>query len=155
MRRILVASVLSAAVLLSGCQKSESADFRPADVKDKLTDGITLPEMVDASDGAFYNKYDIDKDKVAGYVALFCSSGATADEVVLIELNDKADVPEAVEQLRKRKKDVFESFENYVPSEVPRIKSALIISKEKYVLYAVCDDTDKLSQNFEGLFNDK
>lgn len=68
------------------------------------------------------------------------SSGATAEEVVLIKAKDKDALKRIEKVINDRLAFQKDSFANYIPSEVPKIESAIIKTSGNYLVYCVADD---------------
>ncbi len=73
---------------------------------------------------------------------LYESSGATAEEIVVLKCSDSQSVAVAKEVLSGRVSEQIESFKDYVPEEITKLKSAVIISNSEYAILSVSDDPD-------------
>lgn len=71
---------------------------------------------------------------------LYESSGATAEEIVVLKCADSQSVAAAKEVLSNRVSEQIESFKDYVPEELTKLKAAVIISNSNYAILSVSDD---------------
>ena len=148
----LAAALLLGVFALAGCSKNEAAlDVQKA--ADELKAGVTFQDEL-AAPGAsvFETLYDIQEGDAANH-AVYVSSGATAEEIAVIEAKDAnaaARVKTAVEQ---RIADLKEGFENYVPGEMTKLNNPVIEVKGKYVLLCICDKPDEARKVIGKLFS--
>lgn len=79
-------------------------------------------------------------------------SGATAEEFFLIYCDDVENVEYVKTVLTEYAESQISGFEYYNPTEVPKLKDAVIISRGHYILFCVAKDSSALSAAFEGYF---
>ncbi len=136
---------MAVSVCLCGCaaKNIDVASLAADMVKDiKIED-----ELLKATDTVVKDLYGtiVDVEAITVYVS---SSGATASELTVIKLKDKASVSGAKTAVEKRITSLQKNFENYVPSEMYRIKNAIIISKDRYLFFCIADNNEKMEKMF-------
>lgn len=82
---------------------------------------------------------------------IYESSGATAEEIVVLKCGDSQSVAAAKEVLENRVTEQIESFKDYVPEEVTKLKSAVIITNSDFAILSVSDNSDSAKQLIEGM----
>jgi hypothetical protein len=148
-RLILAAIALSLVLALAGCGGSGDRDGNRADgeldmrgLANALIDGIAFDDqMEEASDDAFYALYAVDPsdESVADFV-LYTSTGATAEEVSVIEARDAESAPAVMELARARVASQKFEFENYAPEEMPKLNDPVLVRSGKYVVLCLSND---------------
>ena len=120
---------------------------------DEIRGAIEFPEMaeVKVSDLAMYG-YDLTADDIAEMQFILAGSGFTADEVVLIKLNDESKAESVVEMAKTRRDGIAETAQNYTPDEMDKLDTAVIGSKGPYVYYAATNDNTKAKEILENAF---
>jgi len=173
MKKLLVL-VLTGAMLISlaGCSEEEVAktevNINVDDVKNAVDEiaktidakaiaegllkGIAYKDQLSEVDldtaKMFYDFSDIGIDEAYIYE----SSGATAEEIVVLKCTDSDGASKAKDIFTKRVKEQIESYTDYVPEEVPKLKDAVIITSKEYAILCVSDDASKAKSIIEGIF---
>ncbi len=73
-------------------------------------------------------------------ITLYRSSGYCADEVALLTVRDKADLPQAQQAVEKHLSELRNQFQNYAPDELPKIDHAVTWSSGNSLFLVVTDD---------------
>ncbi len=156
MKKVRLTALLLAAVcvllLFASCANKPAKTPAVADVTNTVMQGQTFPEMIPMTDRYMEDYYGADLSLVQEFSAYITSSGATADEVVVIRVKEEKDAKTALEWLTTRQSDQKASFTGYVDSEVPRIEKAAIGQKGCYVYLLICPDTAKAKADLEAQF---
>ena len=146
--RLFLSTLLMLTVLfaLTGCGGKKSKEIT-VDVKalaDSLnsqtvtSDALTLQE----EPGMLTTIYLLEADTLkAG--ASYMSSGATANEVAVLEFGDASQAEKAKSALEQRVKAQSDLYATYNADEVGRLDKAVIKTAGKYAVLCVCDDTEK------------
>ena len=71
---------------------------------------------------------------------VYLSSGATAEEVAIFEFASRENAKEAVEKVNERIENQKSSYSGYAPKEVKRLEDAILIQKDKYIVFCVTED---------------
>ena len=72
--------------------------------------------------------------------AVYFGTGATAEEIAVVKCtgNDEADKAEAA--FNARVESQISAYENYVPSEVPKLENAIVRRSGVYAVYVTAND---------------
>ncbi|MDO4187466.1 MAG: DUF4358 domain-containing protein [Lachnospiraceae bacterium] len=112
----------------------------------KYTDQISEVDLDTAK--MFLNFADVDIEEAYIYE----SSGATAEEVVVLKCKDSDSASKAKTAFEQRVEEQTENFTDYVPEEVPKLKDAVIITSKEYAILSVSADSGKAKDIIEGAF---
>lgn len=145
---------------VTGCNNNQS-NLARVDMekmqKDMLEADSSLPQMEimnsKKAEGESSFKYlsRLDYSKVSDYFLLYSSEGK-ADEIAVIELKSKSDMAGAKASLEEHLKKRHNTFEQYEPSEVPRVDTAKIVEKEQYIALIICNNADNVKSAFLKMF---
>lgn len=147
MKKLAVAVVsLILLFVMGGCAGGGAKDIDVNKVADDLMTKITYKdELGKLTDDMFDSVYKIDRSLVKNAVA-YTSSGATAEEIVAIEMNSADDVKTAETALKDRIKYQRDGYSDYGPAEVPKLDNAVIKSSGNYIFMSVSDDNAKAEE---------
>lgn len=112
-----------------------------------LPEMLTLNSNDEDPDYAFSYLCDIDYSKVGAYFLSY-STKATSDEIAVIYLNNKNDIPAVTDALKEHIEDRIKLFSTYAPDEVTRLESSLVFSEGNYVVLIVCDNASEVKNAF-------
>lgn len=128
-------------LMLSACgnQQQAARAFAADDVDTILAAGIFSEELEQVDTELVCALYGVEESLVADSTA-YLSTGATSEEAVLFILKDAADVQTVKEACEKRVSSQISAYEDYGPSEVPKLENALIEVREATVLMIVAND---------------
>jgi hypothetical protein len=124
----------------SGDQTGEELDIRS--LAKALIGGIAFSDrMEEASGDAFYALYAVDPadESVTDFV-FYASTGATAEEVTVIEARDAGSAPAVLEYARARVASQKAEFENYAPDEMAKLNDPVLMRVGKYVILCLSND---------------
>ena len=155
---IWIMPVLALLIVCAGCGsgKSSSNTVSMYDLRTAMEQADPdLPEMLNASstekdaEDKFSHISDMDYKKVDSYFVSYSSDGHKADEIVVIAVNDKADVDEAKESLTKHQQDRYHLLQSYEPKQVSRIQDGLIFTEGQYAVLIITNHNDDVRKAFE------
>ena len=151
MLRKLLPGFLALTLLLSACGEAPAAtEYDPAKTAQALLDSGAFSEELDA----------LDADLVAGVyglaaepasAAVYASTGATAEEVVVLKYEKQEDADAAYKALEKRVADQKEACEGYLPLEIPKLDSSIVKESGLSVLLVVANDYAAAQKALDGL----
>ncbi len=130
-------------------KKTETKSFAgkgKADTKklaEKILKSIKFAdELVQVADSIVISNYKIDPSKVCS-AALLLGGGATAEEIAVFEAVNETEAKKleelAKERIERRKKD----FENYIPAELKKLNSPVIVRNGNIVAVCIADKVSK------------
>ena len=127
--------------ILAGCGSKE-VSFDVKTLAEELNSQIsyqdTLTELDMDTASMFLNLSEL--DIVNGVV--YEGSGATAEEIVVLECATSEDGAKAEQVLKDRVAEQVESFTDYVPAELTKLDAAVIRVNGKYAVLSVSDTPD-------------
>lgn len=141
MKRLLVA-VLATLLLLAlfGCSEKKELDIDK--LSEELLSGGVFSETLEPVELDILGYiYDVSEDDYAE-AAVYCSSGATADELAIFKAKDADAAKRIAEAAQQRIEEQIRGFKNYVPSEVPKLEKAYQTTYGDYVLLCVSTDPE-------------
>lgn len=138
----IVCTIACAMTVLAGCggAKEVTADVKAlgADLAGKITYRDELNQMDIDTAAMFMNLSDVNVTNSVFYE----TSGATAEEIIVLECASADDAAKAANAFKTRIADQKESFENYVPEELEKLDKAVLATSGKYAVLSVSDDPD-------------
>lgn len=146
------AAVLALCLLLcaAACGEKAAADFSLEDcsrallASDAFTD-LLSPITAETAAGL----YSIDASKLSE-AQVYCSTGATAEEIALFKAADEAAAKEIKAACETRIASQKESYESYVPEEVPKLEKAIVRMSGVYVVYVTAADPAAAESILDG-----
>lgn len=79
----------------------------------------------------------------------YVSTGATAEEILVIEAKDKNSIKAIEEKITERIKERKEAFASYLPNEVYKLENPVLIIKDKYIILCICNNSQNMSEYIE------
>lgn len=139
------------AVLLTGCSGSvKTIDVQQA--ADQIHSAVSFKDtMAPPADNMFGQLYAVDSADVKSR-AVYVSSGATAEEIAVIEATDTEAAGRVKTAMEKRVEDLKEGFEDYRPAEMTKLENPVIVVRGPYVLFVLCDQADTAKSAINQLF---
>lgn len=119
----------------------------------KLAEDIKNQKMFDDTleiiekDIAITN-YNFNNETIQDLVS-YVSTGATAEEILVIEAKDKNSIKAIEEKIIERIKERKEAFASYLPNEVYKLENPVLIIKDKYIILCICNNSQNMSEYIE------
>lgn len=134
-------------VLFTGCKKTDSNKVIDAKgLSDKLLNEITYEdELAEVDYDVVYNMDDIKVSKSIVYIG----SGATAEEIAVIECESIEDAKKAYTALNDRVEEQKVSFKDYVPKELEKLDEAVVVQKGNSVILSISNESEKAKDIIE------
>lgn len=175
MKKLVVMTILASVLALTGCQGEEKEvhdlSINVNEENKETTAETTEEKTVEAEDIANSLKNDISYDDTLTEVDLetakmflnisdvsvessyiYESSGATAEEIVVLCCKDSDSAAKAKKAFEQRVEEQTDNFTDYVPAEVPKLKDAVIITSKNYAVLSVSGDSSKAKSIIEAAF---
>lgn len=152
MKRALVA--LMALIMVgafTGCSSEQKQIDIQATMK-SIRSEIDLPDMTDITKDSISGYYEVNPDDIVDMAYIIAGSGATPDEILIIQMSEADKVSEIKTMMEDRKKQITDLFENYTPAEMPKVESCVIETKGTYAFFAICNDNAKAKKIFTDSF---
>lgn len=148
MKKILTVFI-ALALALCGCGKAsgKEIDFQSF-AADMLSCGAFTEELIQVDTDLGCAQYAISQADCRQAV-FFLSSGATAEELALFEASDAGSLDRIKDAVKNRLRLQTDSFESYLPSEVPKLENAIVFTRGNYVILIVANDNERANSILE------
>ena len=90
-------------------------------------------------------KYNFNEQKIKNIVS-YVGTGATAEEILIIELLDKKDIEETKQIIETKIDERKLDFQNYLPKEVSKLENYYLISKGNYIILCISNNYNKADE---------
>ncbi len=108
-------------------------------------------QMVSAGSERAISVFGLDPASVAD-CAYYAATAAVAEEVLVVKASNAAAVNSIVNGINERKASQLEDYADYVPKEVPKLQSAVTVTKGDYVVFCVSGNNAAAAEIINGLF---
>lgn len=138
----IISAVLAAILCMSvsACGGNSSFDIDISSLSGELSG---LPcfnnDIYKLEDSSLSYMYEL-ADGVSASV--YASSGATADEVAVFEAPDEDTAQQQLEIAKTHIDERTAAYASYMPDEVTKLNSAIVVREGRYVIVCVCSDYD-------------
>lgn len=146
----LLSTALLLICLLAGCGGN------PAPLPDAetlanrlLTEQAFTDELEQLAPEVALSLYQIDGGDVAASV-VYTGTGATAEEVAVFEAVDADAAGRIRTAVEARVADQKQSFENYIPTEIPKLQQAVVAGRDTVVVLCVPAESDETARSICG-----
>jgi len=154
MKKKILGIAVALLIFMTGC--SSSKDVKDVDVQsvaDELISTIQFQDqMSELNQKTAVNIFGIDSDDIVK-AAVYESTGATAEEVAAFESKDE----QAAQRVKKKAEERIETqksgFQDYVPTEMEKLKDPVLEQYGKYVILCVSNDNTTAKQTIDGFFS--
>lgn len=141
MKKTYIIGIVAATIILGGCG-SKNIEFNVSDLGNELATSVDYDDELMPLDiemaSMLLNIADIDIVESAIYEG----SGATAEEIIVLKCSSEQETAKAKKMMEERIEEQKESFEDYVPTEIPKLESAVIKTGGVYAVLSVSGDSD-------------
>ncbi|MCR4923241.1 MAG: DUF4358 domain-containing protein [Lachnospiraceae bacterium] len=121
-------------------EKSQAVEAAASAIAGDLKDKISYKDDISSVD-LDTAKMFISFDGIGIQEAeIYESSGATAEEIIVLKCDSIEDAKKAGDALKKRVEEQIESYTDYVPEELVKLNEALVVVKDSYAILSVSDD---------------
>lgn len=110
-----------------------------------LESGAFSDSLAKVDNEIVMNDYSFTNDEIKEIIS-YQGSGATSEEILLIELNDKSFLNSVKNKINTRLDERKEAFNSYLPEEVFKIENNLLEIKGNYVILCISNDSNKVNE---------
>lgn len=140
--------------LITGCSTKSDKEVSIKSLADELKTKITYEdELSEIDKDTAVQIYNLDSIDIADCIA-YVSTGATAEEIVVISANNATDALKVEELLKRRVEEQKESFRDYVPEELKKLDDAVIEEEGNTVVLSISKEEEKAEDIIDSFFND-
>lgn len=133
----------------TGKKENKDVTINIADLASKMKEQDLFEDTLEEIDKDTIKKnYGFDGNKIKNIVS-YVGTGATAEEILVVELNNKSDLNEINNQITQRISERKEAFANYLPQEVYKLENPTLKVTNNYIILSVCKDSEKMNSFIE------
>ena len=141
---LILLAVAVTVLAMAGCSSRGSAGtdrvYEAQTVADAIVSAVTFQDTLIQAQGAVAENYYLLNDTIATHAILISGSGATAEEVAVLKVADKKDLPAARKILESRVEEQKFRFEDYVPAEMVKLENPVIITQGDVAILVLAND---------------
>lgn len=127
-----------------------AAEVSAADITSAIMAEIEIQSAVEKTVDDFGAFYDVDPGIIEDISVFICGSGAYPDELAVFKcVSNTAD--ECEKAIKKRLESQLALYKDYTPDEVYKLEDAVIIKKDRWVIFIACSDNSRAKEIAEGL----
>ena len=154
-KKIVIIGIILIIIIIGVCIKFVFSDTNteitldmPKLAEELINAQIFEDQLNEVDKESIIKKYNLNAEKIKN-VDAYVGTGATAEEILIMELLDKEDISETKKimetQIEERKLD----FQDYLPKEVFKLENYILEIKWSYIVLCISNDSDKA----EGIIN--
>ena len=106
----------------------------------------------EAFDGYTKNTFGIQPDDLSGGAIMYLG-GINGDEIVILSLNDKANIDSTENDMRQYIERRIDHFTGYVPEVVMMLNRAVVATRGNHVALFICPDPHEAERAFSAAFS--
>ncbi len=111
-------------------------------------------ELIKVDSEMVMNNYGFTNEEIKQLIS-YQGSGATSEEILVLEANDKSKLNNIKEKINVRLTERKEVFESYLPKEVYKIDNNILSIKGNYVILCISNDTNKVNTIINNYLKNK
>ena len=111
-------------------------------------------ELIKVDSEMVMNNYGFTNEEIKQLIS-YQGSGATSEEILVLEANDKNNLNNIKEKINVRLAERKEVFESYLPKEVYKIDNNILSIKGNYVILCVSNDSNKVNDTINNYLKNK
>ena len=132
--------LLTLAGLFTACGDERAPDIDPAAICTELLGSGAFSEGLEPLDTDIaLTLYGLTEDSCASSI-FYLSTGATAEELAILQVADGGSMQTLQDAVQYRLTYQKDSFENYVPAEIPKLDGAIVRTQGDYLIFCVAAD---------------
>lgn len=90
-------------------------------------------------------KYKFNDEKIKNIIS-YIGTGATAEEILVIELFNKKDIEQIRKLIEGKIEERKQDFQNYLPKEVFKLENYNLETINNYIILCICNDYKKAEE---------
>ena len=151
-KKIVIIGIILIIIIIGVCIKFVFSDTNteitldmPKLAEELINAQIFEDQLNEVDKESIIKKYNLNAEKIKN-VDAYVGTGATAEEILIMELLDKEDISATKKimetQIEERKLD----FQDYLPKEVFKLENYILESKGNYIVLCISNDSDKAKE---------
>ncbi len=134
-------AVFTAIFAMCACGE-QPAVLDAAALADQLANTVPFDDQLNEIEQNIITKiYDISPDDFTK-AKVYSSTGATPEEIAVFEAKDDAAASRIETALKERIEDQKSSFKDYIPKEMPKLESPVLVTKGHCVILCISGHND-------------
>ncbi|MEK3745797.1 DUF4358 domain-containing protein [Brevibacillus sp. FSL K6-0770] len=156
-RKWLAALFACAALVMAtaGCSDAEREEAAPTieEIAEHISQAVNVSELKQGDAAKLQKLYHIAPEEIEGFMLLTSQSNVRADEILVLQVKDAADLGAIKENVQKRIKAQLVKFSDYRPDEATLVEEHVWKTKDRFALFAVSRESGQVEQAFEEAFS--
>jgi hypothetical protein len=143
---LLAMLMILSAFTVTGCSGSDSSDkngevsLDPSGICQEIIDAGVFADELSEVDNSYSDMIiGVSSDSFTSAV-IYTGSGATAEELAIIQTEDSADAEYIIAKLNTHISNQADAYAGYKPEEVDKINSAIVKSNGSYIILCVAEN---------------
>lgn len=129
----------------------EDKEYKSSEIATTILKSISFKDTLgEINPKVLTSIYEID-DTMIQNAAGYAGGGATAEEIAVFEVKKLSQVRDIERKIKEHIKDKKQSFESYIPEEMPKLRRPFIYSNGKLVVVCIADNYGKLETIIKDL----
>ena len=107
--------------------------------------GVFQDEIAKVDKEIVYKAYGFD-DNLIKEIVSYQGSGATSEEILILQVNEKENLNEVKEMINNRIEERKEIFVSYLPKEVYKLENNIFRVYNNYIIMCISNDNEKVNE---------
>ena len=141
---IMILVVVGGILVINNTNKNIQIDIDELAAKIMETGAFT-DDLAKIDSEMIKDDYGFTNEEIKEIVS-YQGSGATSEEIVILQVNDKSNLNSVKEKINTRLTERKEAFESYLPEEVFKINNNILEVKGNYIIMCISNDSNKVNE---------
>ena len=141
---IIIIILISVKFIFKNTNKDVSIDIQKL-ADELISSQIFEDNLSQVNEESIIKKYSFNIDKIKN-INSYLGTGATAEEILIIELLDKKDIDDMKKIIETEIDERKNDFQNYLPKEVFKLENYNLETKGNYIILCISNDYDKAKE---------
>lgn len=142
---LIIILIVTIGVIFFFNSKSRNIKINIDELADKIAkSGAFEDELIKTDAQMVIKDYSFTNNEIKELVS-YQGSGATSEEIVVLQVNDKNNLNSVKEKINTRIDERKEAFASYLPKEVFKIENNILKIQGNYVILCISNDAKKVS----------
>ena len=141
---IMILVVVGGILVINNTNKNIQIDIDELAAKIMETGAFT-DDLAKIDSEMIKDDYGFTNEEIKEIVS-YQGSGATSEEIVILQVNDKSNLNSVKEKINTRLTERREAFESYLPEEVFKINNNILEVKGNYIIMCISNDSNKVNE---------
>lgn len=152
----MIAAALAAWMLLTlaACSGgSKTADFDVQAAMDDMLSAAPISDPLTLGESDMLDFYGIQGEDMESFAAVLCSTGISAQEIVLVEGSSEEGAKRVEEKLQSRLENRKSEFKDYLPDQYDIVSQCQVARDGLYVRMIIHPEAESLVEIYQGYLN--